>query len=134
MDFFEVNVSLFKEVNIGEPNEYTLHVVTFCDSSIYYADGFEIDESQIAEGILGVEVVISENAETTPVTAPTPVVHTISLGALPFEEGTIEVASNKKKNPRRKVSTSGAMEIERPIGAGTVEELWASVFQTNLSS
>lgn len=132
MNFFEVNVSLFKEVNIGEPDQYILHVVTFCDNSVHYANGHDIDESNVAEGILGVEVVISENPETPSVMAPTPVTHTILLGALSFEEGFVEVTSNKGNNPKKKVSTSSAMEIERPIGPDSVKELWSSVFKTNL--
>lgn len=137
MTFFTPFINLSKQTHLDAPNQYFLHVLTFCDNSNYIADGYFVDDSQSkADNSLLVKLVISQSNKIPSLNCVKPVTHTIKLGDLPLDdEGKIEVAITMNGNApnsrsRTKVSKSDATEIDKPIGTDSVQSLWKANFGT----
>lgn len=149
MNFFIPSGSLFKRTHIDVPDQYFLHAVTFCNNTHYVADGFKIDDSKAKnKRVISIELNIREDKNAPSISTVKPVSHTIALGPLPFgDNGTIELNLSKeqenninqlnKSGGKDKVilSSSGATEIERPIGDDeSVEALWDKTFNAAFAS
>lgn len=92
MKFFDPQIQLGKES--GELSDrYFIHVVTFCPFTNFCADGFSIDDSQLAAGLLNVAVKLRQDPQVPKYEFITPIVHGILLEDLDFpaEDFQIEV-------------------------------------------
>ena len=93
MKFFDPQIQLGKEA--GElADRYFIHVVTFCPYTNFCADGFSIDDSQLAAGLLSVVLKLREDPQIPKYEFITPIVHGILVEDLDFpaEDFQIEVA------------------------------------------
>ena len=116
-------VRLARELNADGPDKYFLHSVTFFNQTNMVADGYEEITSQLdEEGKLVIVLIVNEDPDVPEMKMLTPVVHTIEIGALPFEnDGIIKVRLvGSERGPddpdETEVPSSDAEEIERPIG------------------
>ena len=132
MKLFQPQVQLVRQNNVGEPDSYFIHAVTFCDRTCYQASGHApLPISLDADGNFVLELYITENVtESLDFELLTPVVHTISLGQVPFENGDGNVVvemvifpteddrnnnTNGNKTGIGIINSTGAMEDGRPI-------------------
>ena len=132
MKFFHPVIQLGKES--GElADKYFLHVVTFCPRSNFQADGFGLEEEELAQGRLKVTVKLKQSPRLPNYEFITPVVHSIDLGAVafPFEDCTIEVTvvGDVLQEPTSNTRSTDAPTTTKTGGTGTV-----STTQTTTSS
>ena len=132
MKFFHPVIQLGKES--GElADKYFLHVVTFCPRSNFQADGFSINNENLADGLLKVTVKLKQGAALPNFEFITPVVHSIDLGAIafPFEDNTVEVTvvGDVLQEPTSNKRATDAPKTTKTGGTGTV-----STTQTTISS
>lgn len=123
MKFFHPVIQLGKES--GElADHYFLHVVTFCPRSNFQADGFNINNANLADGLLKVTVKLKQVAALPNFEFITPVVHSIDLGAVafPFEDCTIEVSvvGDVFQEPTSNTRSTDAPTTTKTGGTGTV--------------
>ena len=130
MKLYKPQVQIVRRTNIGAPNEYFLHAVTFCDKSNYRAAGFELNTSLVEEGLLTVGLKIFQDVSIPEFNYLTPVVHTIELGPLAFPDDdgiitaeailsngirNINAATETDDKNTSTVSSTEADEAGRPI-------------------
>ncbi|MCB9291565.1 MAG: hypothetical protein H6559_00300 [Lewinellaceae bacterium] len=130
MKLYTPQVQLFRETVLDGPDEYYLHAVTFCGQTNLREGGYSLhSEDGNEKNALKIELFIREDPELPRMNSLTPVAHTISLGALPFEgEGRIEAQVvlqtagdtrdvDGKVTPKgaNTTSTTAADEVDRPI-------------------
>ena len=123
MKFFHPVLQLGKES--GElADKYFLHVVTFCPRSNFQADGFSINNANLASGLLKVTVKLKQVAAMPNYEFITPVVHSIDLGAInfPIVDSDIEVTviGDVLQEPTSNARSTDAPTTTKTGGTGTV--------------
>ncbi len=90
---------------------YYLHSVTYFDNTIYLPDGNgPLSSEPDNDGVFHIELHVREDTEIEPLNYLTPVVHTVSLGSVPFDE----------ENSKIKIQV---MVDGRPAGKTIVDEI-----------
>lgn len=123
MKFYKPQVQLVRRSIMDEPDQYFLHAVTFCPRTSFRADGHAPVAEAIAEnGVLPVDLYIQQDAALPDFEYITPVVHTVELGSLPFEEedGVIAVNVFVKKNDQVLERTAPPTDPDDPDATSTV--------------
>ena len=140
MKLFEPQVQLLRQVNVDGPDSFFLHAVTFCDRTCYRSGGYApLPAGPDENGDFVVDLYLEESADTDgDYHLLTPVVHSLSLGEIPFPDGEGNVLVNmilvtagesrnteeqtkegQKKEGRtvgkRTVGSTGALDDSRPM-------------------
>jgi hypothetical protein len=84
MKFFDPQIQLTRWARAGQPDSYSIHVVTFCPKTTYAADGHTIDNSQLGQDLFKLRVKLRTDNALPEMDYITPVVHTIDLGPIDF--------------------------------------------------
>ena len=124
MRHYTPQVQLIKRTNMDVADEYWLHAVTFCDKTYYCSAGNAPLPDQVDDdGIYHVELKIAQDMELPDFQMITPVVHTINLGNLPFEEEhgllkvslSVDVRGDTQPAGSVTVSSTSATKDDRPF-------------------
>lgn len=87
MKLFSPQLQLYRTQEVGQPDDYFVHVITFCPQTNYRADGHLIDASRLSENLLQVTIKVRQDNTLPDLDCLTPVTHTLALGAIAFPGG-----------------------------------------------
>lgn len=91
MKFFHPQIQLARETRLDAPDAFFLHIVTFCPRTCFWADGYDTDDGELANGLYKVDIQLVQDATLPDFNYITPVVHTIALGSIAFPGGEGEI-------------------------------------------
>ena len=118
------NIHLIKKTYVDAPNIYYLHSITyFYRTNLEAAGHAPISTELDDEGRVTVVLRVRENPDVPEFRCITPIVHTVEIGALPFEDeiGLIRVVvrgggKDPAESGENTTSSAAADEDEKPIG------------------
>lgn len=127
MKLFKPQVQLVRTSMVASAPIFHLHTVTLTDNTSYIATGHEVATELDEDGLLMITLYIDRADEELGLDYFTPVVHTFTIGELPFEDGeygilnvrVVDQSITAKTTDARggtHVGSADADEDDRPIG------------------
>lgn len=126
MELYTPYVHLARRRNLGDPDKFFLHVVTYCPLINYRFDGYyPLPDKTDEDGVFNIGLKIKQDKDLPNCPGLNPIVHTLGWIQLPFKKGVIkvnvfidELAQSKSIDSTKAtstVSTTDADEDSRPI-------------------